>query len=200
MSTSGSEYPGHCGFFDMRSSGPKARPGLIYDFGGSLRVGETEERLGQTRLARVRQGGAAVRRRKPVAPQQHVRFAGEDVREGEIILASGTPIRPYEINMLAAFGQTRVTVVRRPRVAIVATGDELVPLGEIPLIGQIVNSNSYSLAAAITSTSPHRRSCRHRLRSSSFSRRTAIAATQTRGGSPGSTKSCPPTGSCGMTY
>ena len=45
-----------------------------------------------------------------------------------------------------------MTVVRRPRVAIVATGDELIALGETPSIGKIVNSNSYSLAAAITST------------------------------------------------
>ncbi len=88
---------------------------------------------------------------KPAALGQHVRFAGEDVRAGEIILAAGTLVRPYEINMLASFGQTEVAVVRRPRVAIVATGDELVALGETPSVGQIVNSNSYSLAAALTS-------------------------------------------------
>ncbi len=96
------------------------------------------------------QSSGALRVVKPVALSQHVRFAGEDVREGEIILAAGTLVRPYEINMLASFGQTEVAVVRRPTVAIVATGDELVALGETPSIGQIVNSNSYSLAAAIT--------------------------------------------------
>jgi molybdopterin molybdotransferase len=92
-----------------------------------------------------------VRVTQPVALHQYVRFAGEDVRKGETILASGTLVRPYEINLLASFGKQQVTVVRRPRVAIVATGDELVALGETPSIGQIVNSNSYSLAAAITS-------------------------------------------------
>ncbi len=97
------------------------------------------------------QSSGAFRVLKPVALRQHVRFAGEDVREGEIILAAGALVRPYEINMLASFGQTAVSVVRRPTVAIVATGDELVALGETPSAGQIVNSNSYSLAAAITS-------------------------------------------------
>jgi molybdopterin molybdotransferase len=92
-----------------------------------------------------------VRVMQPVALHQYVRFAGEDVRRGETILTSGTLVRPYEINLLASFGMEQVTVVRRPRVAIVATGDELVALGETPSIGQIVNSNSYSLAAAITS-------------------------------------------------
>ncbi len=86
-----------------------------------------------------------------VALHQHVRFAGEDVRKDETVLASGTLVRPYEINMLASIGYEQVTVVRRPKVAIVATGDELIALGETPSIGQIVNSNSYSLAAAITS-------------------------------------------------
>jgi molybdopterin molybdotransferase len=92
-----------------------------------------------------------VRVMQRVALHQHVRFAGEDVRKDETVLASGTLVRPYEINMLASFGKEQVTVVRRPKVAIVATGDELIPLGETPSIGQIVNSNSYSLAAAISS-------------------------------------------------
>ncbi len=92
-----------------------------------------------------------VRVMQPVALHQHVRFAGEDVRKGETILASGALVRPYEINLLASFGKEQVTVACRPRVAIVATGDELVALGERPSIGQVVNSNSYSLAAAITS-------------------------------------------------
>lgn len=91
-----------------------------------------------------------VRIPRPVELHQHVRFAAEDVREGETVLASGMLVRPYEINMLAGCGKEHVGVVRRPRVAIVATGDELVQLGEIPSMGQIVNSNSYSLAAAVT--------------------------------------------------
>ena len=96
--------------------------------------------------------GGTVRVMQPVQLHQYVRFAGEDVLQGETVLAAGTLVRPYEINLLASFGKEHVTVVRRPRVAIVATGDELIALGETPSIGKIVNSNSYSLAAAITST------------------------------------------------
>jgi molybdopterin molybdotransferase len=58
-------------------------------------------------------------------------------------------VRPYEINMLACLGMEDIEVVRRPTVAIVATGDELIALGDRPVPGRIVNSNSYSLAAAI---------------------------------------------------
>ncbi len=91
----------------------------------------------------------AVRVSGVVTQGQHVRHAGEDVREGETILSTGRLLRPYEINMLACCGQSHAWVVRRPRVAIVATGDELVALGENPGAGQIVNSNAYSLAAAV---------------------------------------------------
>jgi molybdopterin molybdotransferase len=80
---------------------------------------------------------------------QHIRPMGEDVREGETILAAGRLVRPYEINMLACCGRENVAVVRRPRVAILATGDELVELGEFPGPAKIVNSNAYSLAAAV---------------------------------------------------
>ncbi len=97
------------------------------------------------------ESAGTVRVMQPVELHQYVRFRGEDVRQGETILAAGTLVRPYEINLLATFGKEHVTVVRRARVAIVATGDELIALGETPSIGKIVNSNSYSLAAAITS-------------------------------------------------
>jgi molybdopterin molybdotransferase len=96
-----------------------------------------EERDGQVRFS------AAIKRR------QHIRLKGEDVAEGETVLDAGRMVRPYEINMLANLGQSRVTVVRKPRVAIVSTGDELVELGTVPGAGQIINSNAYSLAAAV---------------------------------------------------
>jgi len=84
-----------------------------------------------------------------VRKHQHVRFAGEDVCKGEIVLRTGDIIRPIEVNMLAALGKSRVAVFRRPRVAILATGDELLALGESPCEGKIINSNSYGLAAAV---------------------------------------------------
>jgi molybdopterin molybdotransferase len=79
----------------------------------------------------------------------NVRPAGEDVREGERTLARGVRIRPQEIGMLAALGYGEVAVIRRPRVAILATGDELVDVDAPLLPGKIRNANSYSNAAQV---------------------------------------------------
>lgn len=89
---------------------------------------------------------------KSVAPGQHVIGVGEDAEKGEVILAAGTRIRPQEIGLLAAFGQTRVPVYQQPTVAIISTGDELVPLEQRPAIGQIRDINSYSLAGLVAQT------------------------------------------------
>jgi len=85
----------------------------------------------------------------PVRMGQHIRFRGEDVRAGQAIAGPGTLIRPAEINMLASLGKALVPVYRRARVAVVATGDELVELGQLPEPGCVINSNSLALAAAI---------------------------------------------------
>lgn len=79
----------------------------------------------------------------------NVRRAGEDVREGMMILPSGTRVRPAEIGMLAAMGRSYVRVHRRPRVAILATGDEIVEIDRIGKGDMIVNSNSHGLWAQI---------------------------------------------------
>jgi len=86
---------------------------------------------------------------KEVKPGAEIRRAGEDVKRGELKLPKGTLIRPAEIGMLAALGKKRVKVIRRPRVAILATGDELVDLGETPGPGKIRNTNTYSNAAQV---------------------------------------------------
>ena len=80
---------------------------------------------------------------------KNVRLAGEDVRVGQVVLASGRVLRPQEIGMLAAVGRMEVLVVRRPRVAILATGDEVVPPGQSPGPGQIRDANSYTVAAQV---------------------------------------------------
>ena len=80
---------------------------------------------------------------------KNVRPAGEDVRKGELVLARGTVVRPQEVGMLAALGRREVSVIRRPRVAILATGDELVEIDQVPPPGKIRNSNSYSNAAQV---------------------------------------------------
>src|SRR5436190_3400793 len=79
-----------------------------------------------------------------------IRPTGEDVRSGDLVLNKGTAIRPAEIGVLAAVGKASVLVHRRPRVAILATGDELVDVDQMPGSGQIRNSNNYSVAAQVT--------------------------------------------------
>src|SRR3990170_4856928 len=84
-----------------------------------------------------------------VSPGFDVRPAGEDVRRGETILHRGCLLRPAEIGMLAALGRADAQVFRRPTVAVVTTGDELVEPG-LPLPpGRIWNSNRYSLTAQV---------------------------------------------------
>lgn len=84
-----------------------------------------------------------------VADRQHVRFRGEDVRSGQTVIAAGTIIRPPEVSMLASLGRSRVPVYLRPVVAILSTGDELIEVGRTPGDGEIINSNTLALAAAV---------------------------------------------------
>jgi len=93
--------------------------------------------------------GPTVEVYKEVSPRQNVRPAGEDIRRGELVLAEGTLLRPQEFGVLASLGRPEVEVIRRPRVAILATGDELVGIEEEIGPGQIRNSNEYSTAAQV---------------------------------------------------
>lgn len=79
----------------------------------------------------------------------NVRLAGEDIARDKVLLAKGTLLRPPEIGLLASIGASKVPVHRRPRVAILATGDELVAIDEPLAEGKIRNSNEYSNAAAV---------------------------------------------------
>lgn len=97
----------------------------------------------------AREGDAVVTPLSPVAPRQHIRYRGEDVAAGATVIPPGIVIRPPEISMLASMGRAMVPVHRRARVAILSTGDELIELGEPPSPGKIINSNSFSLAAAV---------------------------------------------------
>ncbi len=80
---------------------------------------------------------------------QYVRPAGEDVRRGELVLRRGTFVRPQEVGMLATLGHKEALVTRRPRVAILATGDEVVEIDAPLAPGKIRNANSYSNAAQV---------------------------------------------------
>lgn len=84
-----------------------------------------------------------------VAPHQHIRYCGEDVRLGQTVIAAGTIIRPPEVSMLASLGRAMLPVFIRPTVAILSTGDELIEVGRTPGAGEIINSNTLALAAAV---------------------------------------------------
>jgi molybdopterin molybdotransferase len=84
-----------------------------------------------------------------VSKGQNVRRAGEDIARDDLVLAKGTVLRPAEIGVIASLGKEHIRVIRRPVVAILATGDELVELGQPLSEGQIYNSNSYSTASLV---------------------------------------------------
>ena len=86
---------------------------------------------------------------RTVSSGDNVRAAGEDIMAGQVILEGGRRLRPQDVGILAAIGQAEVKVYRRPRIAILATGDELVDIGEPIEPGKIRNSNEYTQAAMV---------------------------------------------------
>jgi molybdopterin molybdotransferase len=78
-----------------------------------------------------------------------VRPRGEDLRRDELVISAGKVLTPSDLGMLASLNRAMVDVYRRPRVAIVATGDELVDVDQVPSGAQIVNSSAYALAGGI---------------------------------------------------
>ncbi len=102
-----------------------------------VRVEDTDNGLDVVTIQRATERGLSVRRR------------GEDLRAGEVVIARGTLLRSAEIGVLATTGRPRVRVVRRPRVAVLSTGDEVVELDAPIGPGQIRDANRYSLSAAV---------------------------------------------------
>ncbi|MBU0987799.1 MAG: molybdopterin molybdotransferase MoeA [Proteobacteria bacterium] len=89
---------------------------------------------------------------RSVAPGQNVLEKGEDYPKGAIILACGRKLRPQETGLLAAFGIETVQVYRKPVIAIVSTGDEVVPVNQTPGPGQIRDMNTYTLSTLVQKT------------------------------------------------
>ncbi len=101
------------------------------------------------RVEHAESSGDQVRIHKVDGRAAHIRRAGEDIRKGQTILRKGKLLTSADIGLLASVGKSRVRVYRRPSVAVISTGDELLEVADPPRRGKIVNSNSYTLAAAI---------------------------------------------------
>jgi molybdopterin molybdotransferase len=91
-------------------------------------------------------GAGTIEVRQSVAPGENVMNRGEDAALGQKVLLAGTRLRPQEVGLLAALGVQEVTVHRRPRVGILSTGDELVPVEQKPAPGRIRDVNSYTVS------------------------------------------------------
>src|SRR5262245_5030557 len=97
----------------------------------------------------IEEGLPSVELRRAVSPGQFVSHAGSDIARGETLLQRGTRIGAREIGMLAACGLDRIEVVRRPRVAVISTGDELVEPGRPLRPAGVYDSNGAIIAAAV---------------------------------------------------
>jgi molybdopterin molybdotransferase len=101
----------------------------------------------QVEKTRALDGGRSVEILAPVAGGANVAPRGSEVREGDLVLARGRVIEPAALAVLAATGHARVRVARRPRVAVLVTGDEIVDVDVVPGPAQIRNSNGPAVAA-----------------------------------------------------
>lgn len=87
---------------------------------------------------------------RPVSPGEHVIRAGEDAKTGETILRKGRRLRPQDIGALAGLGIATVRVYKKPKVSIISTGDEIVPVDRPVNPGQVRDINSYTLSGLIS--------------------------------------------------
>jgi molybdopterin molybdotransferase len=100
-------------------------------------------------IERTRDDGDRVDVMAPAAAGAFVRPRGEDLRRDELVISPGKRLSASDLGMLGSLNRSMIDVWRRPRVAIVATGDELVDIDQVPTGAQIINSSAYALAGAI---------------------------------------------------
>ena len=93
--------------------------------------------------------GNSVQALREIAAGKNLGSVGEDIQSGEVVLRAGRVLRPQDIGVLSSIGHLQIDVVRRPRVRIVVTGDELLPAGSVPAGCQIVDANGPMLAALV---------------------------------------------------
>jgi len=80
---------------------------------------------------------------------ENVRLAGEDMKKGQVVLRAGDLVRPQEMGLLGSIGCVRLRVFRRPRVAILSTGDEIIECDQPLTVGKVRNSNAYTLTGLV---------------------------------------------------
>jgi molybdopterin molybdotransferase len=99
------------------------------------------------RIEDTHRAGAEIELRAPAERGQYVRFAGEDINAGDVVLRAGTAVGPFELGVLAAVGREQVPCVRRPSMRVLTTGDELVEPHEPLRPGEVRNANAYTVPA-----------------------------------------------------
>jgi molybdopterin molybdotransferase len=126
-------------------------------FGGTLRHGEAvrittgapiptgADAIVMAEVAEA--SGDTVRVREPVAPGKHVSAVGEDLRRGDLVVERGRRLRPQDVGALASVGVAEILLVRRPRVSIAITGDEVLPAGAMPRDALISDADGPMLRA-----------------------------------------------------
>lgn len=126
-------------------------------FGGTLRSGEAvrittgapiptgADAIVMAEVAEA--SGDTVRVREAVAPGKHVSAVGEDLRRGDLVVERGRRLRPQDVGVLSSLGVAEIMVVRRPRVSIVITGDEVLPAGDVPRDALIADADGPMLRA-----------------------------------------------------
>lgn len=143
---------------------------IVFDIVGAVEVGQVPEFIvNELKAARVATGAPIpkgadsvvmleyteiigdnkIEVYRPTTPGQNVSQKGEDVKKGEKVLSKGTVLQPQDIAILAAIGKVDVKVVRKPRVAILSTGSELVEPKQEVAMGKTVDSNRFFLFAAV---------------------------------------------------
>jgi len=103
----------------------------------------------QVELTRQGENSGYVEILRQITAGNNIRPAGEDMQRGQVVLGEGSEIRAWDIGILAALGYANVRVIRRARVAILGTGDEIIDIDQALQPGKIRNSNSYLLEAVV---------------------------------------------------
>ena len=142
-------------YFSVVGEVPMGRPAQVsvrpgeaaLTYTGGMLAGDADAVVMVENTQQVDSGTIEVSR--PVAPGENVVLPGEDVRAGSPVLPRGHLLRPQDLGGLTALGITTVPLARRPRVAILSMGDEVVPPDENPGPGQIRDVNSYTIAAQV---------------------------------------------------